>query len=84
MACRSSERLSPPKTGTFITLAVSTTYQSNKKKMEICDSDSTFDHIAITDTGGGFLFYTVNCIVVGYIMGYRVSWFMPDRISSPM
>lgn len=52
--------------------------------MEICDSDSTFDHIAITDTGGGFLFYTVNCIVVEYIMGYRVSWFMSDRISSPM
>lgn len=35
--------------------------------MEIRDFDSPFDHIAI-DTGGGFLFYTVNYIVVGYII----------------
>lgn len=51
--------------------------------MEIRNSDSAFDHIADARAGGGFLFYTVNCIVVGYIMGYRVSWFMLDRISGP-
>lgn len=74
MACRSSEPIVSPKNRTFITRDLVPVGE----KMEIRDSDSTLDHIVPSMSGGGFLFYTVNCIVVGYIMGYRVSRFMID------